>query len=49
MADASFNVQGKFLQTLIKNLIPKGKLLKLKKLRAQNLVELAEETMDQHR
>lgn len=34
---------------LIKNLIPKGKLIKLKKLRAQNPVELAEEAMDQHR
>lgn len=49
MADAFINVQGKYWQTLTKNLIPKGKLLKLKKLRAQNLVELAEETMDQHR
>lgn len=49
MADAFFNIQGKYWQTLVTNLIRKGKLIKLKKLRAQNPVELAEEVMDQHR
>lgn len=39
MVVAFFNVQGKYWQTLIQHLIPKGKLLKVKKLRAQNPVD----------